>query len=214
MNGVDKFFESEYEFILDYKHYDSKRDHVADANRLLKIVDFFEGLETKKGKYYWLLGYAYYYLQRKEYRSGVIANLEKYLQLGDYFIDDYKNNKITIDFDYNIVKTPKSKEELLLAEKIHFQMVYYLLAKNCQLENLIEKAYEYVLKGIEIYPQNKMLYFWEMYEILRKKNDLQEFLDRCENLSKIEKEKMSILIQKAKELISKGYVFKAKNSHK
>ena len=208
MKDIDNFFESEYKFILDHRYYKPNRDYVADTNRFLKIIEVFESLESKEGKHYWLLGHAYYSLQRKEYRKGVIVNLEKYLQLGDYFEDDYKNNKIIIDFDHNIIKDPKTKNEMVLAKKIHLQMVYYLLAKTYQVENLIENAYIHILKGIEVYPENKILFFWELYEVLRKRNDLQEFLDRCENLSKIEKEKVSILIIRAKDLIDRGYVFK------
>ena len=62
--------------------------------------------------------------------------------------------------------------------------------------------------GIKIYPENKMLYFWELYEVLRKMNNLQEFINCCEKLTVTEKQKMEILIKRAHDLIDKGYVFK------
>ena len=74
MNNLDNFFESEYKFILDYRYYKPNRDHVADINRFLKIIEVFESFELKEAKHYWLLGHAYYYLQRKEYRKQTKLN--------------------------------------------------------------------------------------------------------------------------------------------
>lgn len=201
-------FADDYKFILSLRYYESGRDYVAINSRLLNIIEKYDNNNTEYGKYAWLLGHAYFYLQRQCYRSGVITNFEKYLQ-SEPFTENYKDTHIrAFANDRNIIKLPKTSAELEHAKLTHFQEIYYLLAKTCQQENEITKAKKYAKLGMNILPNEQFLFYYELYEIYRKANELPYFIKLCDNLTSSEKRDFSNMIDRAQQLINSNYVYR------
>ena len=189
-----KSFDKDYKYIL---------SHNSDTEELLRIIQRYENISSEQGKYSWLVGHAYYQLNRKCYHKGVISNLEKYLTLKP-FTENYKDTHISVDPEnHGFVKSPQTPEEIKHAEITHYQMVYYILAKTCEQDNEIEKAKKYAHLGMEILPKEKFLFYYELFEIYRKANELPEFLELCELLTNSEKEMFNNMIERAKQLIEK-----------
>lgn len=213
MHNLDRElnFNDDYQFILDHQTYVPGRDYIADNNRFLSIIEKYENLDTKQGKYFWIVGHAYYYLQRKQYRQGTIKNFEKYLK-SEPFVENYKDTMIPFD-KHLATKLPISKQDLEFAELIHFRDVYYLLAKTYQQENILDKAMYYLEKGMAIVPSEKVLFYWELYEVCRKLNNLLLFLQYCNQLNTYDKNLVKILISRANDLIERGYIYKPRKSN-
>ncbi len=200
-------FDDDYKFILSLRRYESGRDYITINNRLLCIVEKYDGKDTTRGKYAWITGHAYFYLQRKCYHNGVITNFEKYLQL-EPFSENYKDTYIrAFPNERAFIKLPKTSAELEHAKLTHFQEIYYLLAKTCQKENEITKAKKYAKLGIDILPNEKFLFFYELFEIYKKSNELPYFIELCKQLSKSELKDFSNMITLAQHLIDSNYVF-------
>ena len=198
-----KSFDKDYKYIL---------SHNSDTEELLRIIQRYENISSEQGKYSWLVGHAYLKLNRKCYHKGAISNLEKYLTLKP-FTENYKDTHISVDPEnHGFVKSPQTPEEIKHAELTHYQMVYYVLARTCEQDNEIEKAKKYAHLGMEILPKEKFLFYYELFEIYRKANELPKFLELCELLTNSEKEMFNNMIARAKQLIEKKYVYRPKKA--
>lgn len=200
-------FDDDYKFILSLRRYVSGRDYIAINNRLLSIIDKYQSIDTNYGKYAWLCGHAYFYLNRKCFHKGVITNFEKYLNKVP-FSENYKDTYICMDPKQRIfIKLPITQKELEHAKLTHFQNIYYLLAKTCQQENEISKAKNYANIGMQILPKEKFLFYYELFEIYKKANELPQFIELCKQLSKSELKDFSNMVTLAQHLIDSNYVF-------
>lgn len=202
-------FENDYQFILSCHFYtDAHGDenyYIAKKKRLLSIIEKYENIVSPYGKYSWLVAHAYFYLDRAPYRKGVIANFEKYLTLLP-FKENYADTYIEVNHT-SLIKRPKSKKEFIQAQKTHFKEIFYLLGKTCEKENLLQDAFKYIKMGMEIIPEEKLMFYWELYEVLRKMNNLPLFLEYCKDLTDKEKYGLHTLIERATNYIARGYVY-------
>ena len=208
INSAD--FQNDYELILKC-HYavlggENQIDYHEKNARLLSIIDKYENIDSPYGKYAWMTGWAYVSLKLAPYRVGAIKNLEKYLTLLP-FEENYADTYIQVNHT-DLIKHPETPQEFIQAKKTHFKEIYYLLAKNYEKENMLEKAMFYLKKGMEIIPEEKLTFYWELYEILRKSNNLPLFLNYCDQLSPNEKHKVDALLFQASQRIKHGYVYK------
>ncbi len=205
---MDKF-SSDYNFIIEHFNYVPGCDYVSDKKRFLDIVERYENVKSNEGKYYWVTAYAYLLLDRKEYHQGLIINFEKYLNKLP-FTEQYKDVMIDVDYanDRGLVRKAVMPNDFEMARKIHIQNVYYQLMRAYQQENDLTNAEKYLNLGLNILPEKRFFFYYEMFNIYRKKNELQKFLSECNKLNPKEKKDFSNMINRAKELINNGYIYR------
>lgn len=203
-------FQKDYAFFIDLRarHRAMNFDNYENDNeRLFTIANKYTDINSQEGKYWWLMGMCWYLLGKAAYRKSAISCFEKYLSLVPFeeeiaatYIPAYRNLGVL----------PKSKAELDLANKEHFKVLHFILSNLYIKENRIEEALDHINKGIELKPDQKVLFIVPMYEACRKANNLQYFLKFYETLPDLDKEHFYHLAFRAQELINRGYVFKSR----
>lgn len=209
MENIDNRFNEDYRFFVkwreDRRHL-VQRNYLEDNIRFQKIISTWEDYESTKGKFSWLVAESYFSLEKACYRIGIIKNYEEYLRK-EPFEEEIKTTLIPA-FGHSIRKIPMTPKDFEIARKVHYQMVYYVLAKTYEKENEIENAFRCVNSGIAIYPSEKFLFYFEMFEIYRKANRLNDFLKECNKLPKQEQQELDGAISRAKMLLKNNYIFK------
>lgn len=212
---IEKEFDQDYDFFVKLREKHRQMiftDYEKDNERLLEIAQKYKNVLTEDGKYFWLMGSCWVLLQKAQYRLSAIDCFEKYLKLLP-FEAEIKVTPIYIYRHFG-TKQPETPEEFAFAKKIHFQNVYYDLAKLYEKENDTVNAFKCIQNGINLLPNYQFVFYYVLYDVCRKSNDLPLFLTYCERLTAQERKEIDNMICRAKELIARNYVFKPRRSKK